>query len=331
MHNHVSVVIDDPSQVGEARRTAMAVANEAALNDVDAGKLSIITTELATNILKHAKHGEILIGNVRGQGVVDVIALDQGQGFENFEHSMLDGVSTAGTAGQGLGAVLRQSTSFEIYSRPGAGTVVISTVGQAPRNTADFEVGVICRPVKGEIDCGDGWAAGQTISKQQLMVVDGLGHGTDAYAAAYKAMLVFGEHAKQGPTELLNFAHMALRPTRGAALAMADIDFEKGTLRFAGVGNIAATILDNGNTRSLVSHNGTVGAEMRKVQEFTYPWNSQSILVMNSDGLTTHWRLDPYPGLQNKSTLMMAAVLYRDFKRTRDDSTVLVARQRRAA
>ncbi len=331
MHNHVSVVIDDPSQVGEARRTAMAVANEAALNDVDAGKLSIITTELATNILKHAKHGEILIGNVRGQGVVDVIALDQGQGFENFEHSMLDGVSTAGTAGQGLGAVLRQSTSFEIYSRPGAGTVVISTVGHSPRNTADFEVGVICRPVKGEIDCGDGWAAGQTISKQQLMVVDGLGHGTDAYAAAYKAMLVFGEHAKQGPTELLNFAHMALRPTRGAALAMADIDFEKGTLRFAGVGNIAATILDNGNTRSLVSHNGTVGAEMRKVQEFTYPWNSQSILVMNSDGLTTHWRLDPYPGLQNKSTLMMAAVLYRDFKRTRDDSTVLVARQRRAA
>jgi hypothetical protein len=81
----------------------------------------------------------------------------------------------------------------------------------------------------------------------------------------------------------------------------------------------------------LVSHNGTVGAEMRKVQEFTYPWNAESILVMNSDGLTTHWRIDPYPGLQNKSTLMMAAVLYRDFKRTRDDSTVLVARERRAA
>ena len=52
---------------------------------------------------------------------------------------------------------------------------------------------------------------------------------------------------------------------------------------------------------------------------------------MNSDGLVTHWKLDPYPGLQNKSALMMAAVLYRDFKRTRDDSTVLVARERRAA
>ena len=331
MHNHISVLIDDPSQVGEARRTAMAIANEANLSDVDAGKLSIITTELATNILKHAKHGEILIGNVRGEGVVDVIALDQGPGFADFEHSMQDGVSTAGTAGQGLGAVRRQSSAFEVYSKPGAGTVVISTLGQPPRNAAKFEVGVICRPVKGEIDCGDGWATGQTISKQQIMLVDGLGHGTDAYTAAYKAMIVFGEYAKHGPTELLNFAHMALRPTRGAALAMADIDFEKGTVRYAGVGNIAATIIDNGNTRSLVSHNGTVGAEMRKVQEFTYPWNAESILVMNSDGLTTHWRIDPYPGLQMKSPLMMAAVLYRDFKRTRDDSTVLVARERRAA
>jgi hypothetical protein len=97
------------------------------------------------------------------------------------------------------------------------------------------------------------------------------------------------------------------------------------------VGNIAATILDNGNSRSLVSHNGTVGAEMRKAQEFTYPWQSSSILVMNSDGLSTHWKLDPYPGLANRSALMIAAVLYRDFKRTRDDATVLVARQRRAA
>lgn len=331
MHNHVWVAIDDSSQVGEARRAAMDVASQASLSSVDAGKLSIITNELATNILKHATHGEMLIGNVRGPNTVDVIALDQGPGIQNLEHALEDGNSSAGTAGQGLGAIRRQSTSFEIYSRPGSGTAVIATIGPLPSNHSRFEVGVVCRPVKGEVDCGDGWAFGQTVNKQQIMLVDGLGHGTDAYTAAFQAMQVFTEHAKYGPTELLNFAHMALRPTRGAALAMADIDFEGGTLKYAGVGNIAATILDNGNTRSLVSHNGTVGAEMRKVQEFTYPWQAESILVMNSDGLVTHWKLDPYPGLQNKSALMMAAVLYRDFKRTRDDSTVLVARERRAA
>ena len=112
---------------------------------------------------------------------------------------------------------------------------------------------------------------------------------------------------------------------------MADIDFETGVLKFAGVGNIAAAILENGTSRSLVSHNGTVGAEMRKVQEFTYPWQPESILVMNSDGLTTQWHIGPLSGSANRSALMIAAVLYRDFKRTRDDSTVLVARERRAA
>jgi anti-sigma regulatory factor (Ser/Thr protein kinase) len=331
MHNHVSILIEDPSQVGEARRMATAVAEQANLNEVDTGKLSIIISELATNILKHAKEGELLIGNVRGTNTVDVIALDRGPGIEDLEHSMSDGVSSAGTAGQGLGAVKRLSTAFEVYTRPGIGSAVIATIGSLPANHSRFEVGVVCRPVKGEVDCGDGWAAGQTISKQQLMLVDGLGHGPDAYTAAAQAMLAFAAHAKYGPTDLLNFAHTALRPTRGAALAMADIDFEIGVVKYAGVGNIAATILEDGNSRSLVSHNGTVGAEMRKVQEFSYPWNPKSILVMNSDGLTTHWRLDRYPGLENRSSLMIAAVLYRDYKRIRDDATVLVARERRAA
>jgi anti-sigma regulatory factor (Ser/Thr protein kinase) len=330
MHNYVSVTLEDSSQVGEARRAAMAVATHANLDEVSAGKLSIVINELSTNILKHAKHGEILIGNVRGGSTVDVIALDQGPGIPNLEHAMQDGFSSSGTAGQGLGAVNRQSSVCEVYSRPN-GTVVIATIGAQPHKHSRFDIGVVCRPVRGEVDCGDGWAVSATANKEHVMVVDGLGHGSDAYTAAAQAMNVFGRHAKDGPTDLLKMAHLALRPTRGAAVAMADVDLDSGVVRYAGVGNIAATILDNGNSRSLVSHNGTVGAEMRKVQEFTYPWQSSSILVMNSDGLSTHWKLDPYPGIENKSVLMMAAVLYRDFKRTRDDATVLVARQRSAS
>ena len=110
MHNHVCVTVSDSSQIGEARRAAMAVASEARLNDVDAGKLSIIVNELASNIIKHAEHGEVLIGNVRGRNVVDVIALDQGPGIRDLEHAMRDGFSSAGTMGQGLGAVKRQSS-----------------------------------------------------------------------------------------------------------------------------------------------------------------------------------------------------------------------------
>jgi anti-sigma regulatory factor (Ser/Thr protein kinase) len=331
MHNYVSVLMEDPSQVGEARRAAMAVAAQAHLSDVDAGKLSIIVNELSTNMLKHAKDGEILIGNVRGEKTVDVIALDHGPGIPDLAHAMRDGFSSAGTAGQGLGAVKRQSEAFDIYSRPGFGTVVIASVGSNLANHSRFDVGVVCRPVKGEIDCGDGWAVAEDSHKEQIMLVDGLGHGPDAYAAAAQAMQAFRRHAKDGPTDFINMAHLAMRATRGAALAVADVNLDSGIVRYAGVGNIAGAILENGLARSMVSHNGIVGGEMRKVQEFTYPWQPDSLLVMNSDGINTHWKLEPYPGLENRSALMIAAVLYRDFKRTRDDATVLVARQRRAA
>jgi hypothetical protein len=80
-------------------------------------------------------------------------------------------------------------------------------------------------------------------------------------------------------------------------------------------------------TNSLVSYNGTVGHEVRKIQEFVYPWPKGGLLVMHSDGLGTQWRLDRYPGLVAKHPSLLAGVLYRDFNRGRDDVTVLVVRE----
>lgn len=329
MHYQVSVTIEDPSQVGEARRMASQISNVVGLDEVAGGKLGIVATELATNILKHAGRGEILFGNLRGPRSVDVIALDRGPGISNLEKCVEDGFSSAGTAGHGLGAILRQSASYEIYTHPIAGTAIIATVGQAPTRQR-FEIGVVCRPVKGEIECGDGWAVSQSFSRYTLMVADGLGHGLPAYSAASQAMHAFGGAAHQGPSEILQVAHAALRATRGAAVAVAEINADNGVLKYAGVGNVAGVILSNGTSRSMVSHNGIVGGEMRRLQEFSYPWTPQSTLVMNSDGIATQWHLDKHPGLISKSPQMIAAVLYRDFQRVRDDSTVIVLRQQQA-
>ena len=75
----------------------------------------------------------------------------------------------------------------------------------------------------------------------------------------------------------------------------------------------------------MVSYNGTVGHEVRKIREFTYLWPKGGLLVMHSDGLGTQWRLDRYPGLIARHPSLIAGVLYRDFNRGRDDVTVLVA------
>ena len=95
-------------------------------------------------------------------------------------------------------------------------------------------------------------------------------------------------------------------------------------MRFTGVGNIAGTLVAaDGGTRSMVSQNGTVGAEVRRVQEFAYPFPAGTLLVMSSDGLATRWDLGQYPGLRRKHPSLVAGVLYRDHRRERDDVTVL--------
>ena len=102
----------------------------------------------------------------------------------------------------------------------------------------------------------------------------------------------------------------------------------RGEVRYAGVGNISGVILDTatGETTSMVSQNGTVGYAIRKIQTYDYPWTEDSLLLMHSDGLATHWNLDRYPGLRQRHPSLIAGVLYRDHKRGRDDVTVLVAR-----
>jgi hypothetical protein len=123
-----------------------------------------------------------------------------------------------------------------------------------------------------------------------------------------------------------------LKKTRGAAMAVASLNLERGIMSFAGIGNIAASIIAPGTpSRGMASHNGTVGHHMNRAQEFTFPWNPQSVLIMASDGLNTRWDLQPYPGIWSKHPAIIAGLLYRDFSRERDDITVLVAKNRQKA
>ncbi len=184
-------------------------------------------------------------------------------------------------------------------------------------------------PLAGEEVCGDHWAIAEVAGQTLLLVADGLGHGPQAAEAAREAVRVFGERAALGPAEIIHAAHAALRSTRGAALAVAQIDPDRGEVRYAGVGNIAGVVLGAGEERSvsMVSHNGTVGHTIRKVQEFLYPWAPGSLLVMHSDGLATHWQLGRSAGLASRHPGLIAGALYRDFKRGRDDVTVVAVRE----
>ena len=166
----------------------------------------------------------------------------------------------------------------------------------------------------GEEVCGDGWEYEALADKSVCLVADGLGHGLHAATAARAAVAILKEHRTKAPAEIVERAHDALRSTRGAALAIAEIDHSLGVVRFCGVGNIAGTIVSNDSARHMVSLNGTAGQEVRKIVEFTYPWNEESTLIMHSDGLLSRWDLQGYPTLAQRHPSLIAAVLYRDLQ-----------------
>lgn len=329
----VAIAIEDPSHVGEARRSANSIATSIGLSETDAGKFAILASEAATNIVKHAGRGEIVLRSLGAQGVdgVELVAIDSGPGIADVDRALSDGYSTAGSSGTGLGAMSRLATSFDIFSSAGNGTVLAARLerasagGRRPRR--GFDVGVVRVAKRGESACGDDWSlVSDADGRVVLTMADGLGHGQSAADASRRAVHVAAERAAEQPGMILAHAHAALRSTRGAALAVAEIGSDGASLRYAGVGNISATIVTRTGSKSLVSHNGIAGHEVRKIQEFSYEWHPDSLLVMHSDGLSGRWDLSRYAGLSNRDPSVVAGVLYRDFSRGRDDALIVVVR-----
>lgn len=318
------------SDVAAVRRSGQKLADALGFNETRAGRLALIITEAATNILKHAGEGEIHLGpaqSAAGVGI-DVLAVDKGPGIADLAACLVDGMSTTGTSGTGLGALDRQADEFDVYTRPGAGAAFFMRIWRdepAPE-PCGVEIGALWTPMAGEDECGDGWAVRCDGRGATLLAADGLGHGPDAARAAAAAIRTLEARKGEQAGALMHAAHEALRPTRGAALATARIEFEADELRFAGVGNIAGCVID-GSRRALVSHNGIVGHNMRKVQEFALPFPPGALCIMHSDGIQTQWDLDKYPGLAGRSPVLVAAILMRDFIRRRDDAMVLVVRR----
>jgi anti-sigma regulatory factor (Ser/Thr protein kinase) len=319
-------------EVGGARRIAARLSEKIGLSENESGKVSLVITEAGNNLVKHAGHGQLVVRRLTDKRAigVEVLALDKGPGMSNLNECMRDGYSTAGSPGTGLGAISRLSTSFDVYSNPCGGTALMSRIWSPSRTGAStaLEVGAICAAKEREQICGDCWSMHEHSGRSVIIVVDGLGHGDFAAEAAAQGVRIFQENLDRSPAEIIQRAHGALRSTRGAAMAIAEINFSEGLLRYVGIGNIASTIVSSGATRSLISHSGIVGHELRRVQEFVYPWPPGALLVMHSDGLQTRWTLAAYPGLAVRHAATIAGVLYRDFQRGRDDVTVVVVRER---
>ncbi|HUR15717.1 MAG TPA: ATP-binding protein [Candidatus Limnocylindrales bacterium] len=324
------LAIEDVSQVGQARRLATRLAEQAGFPEEQCGQAALVATELSTNLLKYGTQGKLMLqpADWNGDALLQVLAIDHGPGIADVQRCLQDGVSTGGTPGTGLGAVQRLSQVFDIHSTVGKGTVVFAACGRRParpRKASSFTWTALSTPAPGETVCGDTWAVRETDGGLDVMVADGLGHGPLAFEAAEMAARAF-EARPATTVEYLERAHRALQGSRGAALAMARVD-PSGAVAYAGLGNISGTIAVDGKGRGLASQNGTVGLQARRLQQHTYELPANALLTMHSDGLSNRWSLDNYVGLATRHPAVIAGVLYRDMLRGRDDATIVVIRR----
>ena len=332
---YLDIAVTESSQVGAARRAAMRLAGEHGLDETACGRIALVVTELGNNLVRHAQKGRLLIGGRASDDgcQVEVIAVDSGPGMADVNRCLRDGYSSGSTPGTGLGAVQRLSTDFSVFSEVGKGSVILSrawvpapAAPAAPSPRARFAHAGICLAAPGEIVSGDAWDIRIDDGKAAVIVADGLGHGPVAAEAAAEALKVFA-NVRGTPSIVLERAHASMRATRGAAVAIVEVDANAGTVVFSGAGNIAGRMISGVEDRSLMSQHGTVGVQIRKLQDMSYAWADHSIVVLHSDGLTTRWNLKDAGGLLQCDPAVVAGWLLREHTRGRDDVTVVVLKR----
>lgn len=331
------VPMDDASRVGQARRLAADLCARLAFDPSLAGRIAVVANELCNNLVRHAVGGRLFIGGrALGDGMlIELISVDNGPGMGDLQACMRDGYSSAGSAGQGLGAVQRMADDFDIVSRLGQGSVILARFyrerepgGRPVRQAAVHGclVGAVCLAAPGEEVSGDGWGVAQHDGSADVILADGLGHGPLAADAAHAALAAFAEKPCGSPSQFLERAHAALRSTRGAAVSAARLDLRANQIRFAGAGNVMGRVISGTADRTLLPQHGTAGIQVHAVQEQVIEWPDHALVILFSDGVQSRWKLDDASLLRHDPTLIAAFIVWK-FSRGRDDATVLVIRR----
>jgi serine/threonine-protein kinase RsbT len=126
-YNESRIKLFDHSDKEQVIITARNLAVEAGFGETNQVLISTAASELATNIVKYAKEGEVILKIVQRdrQFGIEIIARDDGPGIRDIEQVMQDNFSTSkGSLGLGLPSVQRIMDEFKIESQPGHGTIV---------------------------------------------------------------------------------------------------------------------------------------------------------------------------------------------------------------
>ncbi|MBW8638626.1 ATP-binding protein [Hoeflea sp. WL0058] len=328
----ISVAVEEESQIGAARRFALNLGKSIGLSSEHLDRLAIVVTEAGTNLVRHARNGEILVGVEKstGAGRVVVHAVDSGPGIPNVEVAMADGYTTSTEKrrgiGGGLGAMRRMADAFDIFSAP-TGTIVLAKVGDLEAPPSYYDLAGLVVPMADFEEGGDIYASHVDEDATTVMLMDVLGHGPKAARDARSGFQAFEKAGSVSLEERERSVSEALRDGRGAAALTIEIPHGPGLLRCIGIGNIKGDIIHpDGGRNGIPSQPGIVGSANARVRVTEHEWRPGSTLILATDGLKTS-SAAPDPGaLLYRSAEIIAAGFYKLKRRGTDDAGVLVVR-----
>ncbi|MFJ5531895.1 SpoIIE family protein phosphatase [Streptomyces sp. NPDC093261] len=340
------VPVHDTTRLRDVRVAAEEACGHAGLGADREAAAVLVATELATNLLKHAGGGQILLETTAApdgadaggdRAALQIVTIDHGPGIPDLSAALRDGFSTTRSLGAGLGTCRRLADDFDLHSSPGRGTVALVRIRPSTGRRGSERSRPAPAPVRAgginiplvEGHSGDAWACVRSGERLTLLLADGLGHGPHAAEASDAAVRQLRLNPRLTPPELLAALHTALRDTRGAAVAVAQLDLAGRHLEFSGIGNIGARLRSGDGWQPLVSHPGIVGAHRpAHIPRHRLPWNPDSLLILHSDGLPSRWSLRPEVPAATLDPGVTAALIVRDSSSSarpvRDDTTVAV-------
>jgi|SRR6185295_3156687 len=196
------------------------------------------------------------------------------------------------------------------------------------RGSKLVEWGVAARPKPGLTVSGDMHLVKPFPNGVLLAVVDGLGHGDEATAAAKAAVEILEKYANEPITSLYKRCHEALTHTRGVVMTVASVDAARATITWLGVGNVEDILLRADTkmspaTESVILRGGVVGYRLPSLHASVIPIMPGDLLLFATDGIRSGFTDSINPG--DPPQQIADRILDKHFKGS-DDGLVLVVR-----
>lgn len=330
-----SYQVDDRSYIAYIKREIHREVSNCRFTETQVGEIDIIVSELSSNLVKHVGSGEFLYRAYdvdESESLFEIISIDDGAGMADPLKMMKDGVSTTNTLGQGLGAISRLSTAFQLYSMPGWGTVLYVRYSRKNEDIIkqkgpQLDIRAVCVNKRNETVCGDGYSVKKNDSTIKIFLGDGLGHGEYANDAVRTAADFFSGCPETDPVDIIRQMHEKVRRTRGLVASVAVLDLKRQRWQVCAVGNITTRLYSGISFRNYMSYNGTIGLNIpTSLKGSVFEVERNQHLIMNSDGIRSRWDLAKYPSILKYDGAVIGAAVYKDFGRGTDDTSILIAK-----